>query len=96
MERMGHSQIMTTRKYLHTLPDADDTALPAFESVRHRASTSLPRRQRHGRNRLRERRTPGPTALEITELPHHRPWPLGGSDRRNPLWEFDLGPWITL
>ena len=24
MERMGHSQIMTTQKYLHTLPDADD------------------------------------------------------------------------
>ena len=33
MERMGHSQIMTTQKYLHTLPDADDRALAAFESV---------------------------------------------------------------
>jgi len=36
MERMGHSQIMTTQKYLHTLPDADDKALAAFESVRAR------------------------------------------------------------
>ena len=39
MERMGHSQIMTTQKYLHTLPDADDKALVAFESVRQRSST---------------------------------------------------------
>ena len=44
MERMGHSQIMTTQKYLHTLPDADDKALAAFESVRNRASASLLRR----------------------------------------------------
>lgn len=36
MERMGHSQIMTTQKYLHTLPDADDKALAAFEAVRRR------------------------------------------------------------
>ena len=34
MERMGHAQIMTTQKYLHTLPDADDEALAAFETVR--------------------------------------------------------------
>jgi len=36
MERMGHSQIMTTQKYLHTLPDADEKALAAFEAVRDR------------------------------------------------------------
>ena len=36
MERMGHAQIMTTQKYLHTLPDADQKALAAFESVRQR------------------------------------------------------------
>ena len=36
MERMGHSQIMTTQKYLHTLPEADQKALAAFESVRRR------------------------------------------------------------
>ena len=34
MERMGHAQIMTTQKYLHTLPDADDKALAAFQTVR--------------------------------------------------------------
>jgi len=38
MERMGHAQIMTTQKYLHTLPDADDKALAAFESVRQRSA----------------------------------------------------------
>lgn len=38
MERMGHSQIMTTQKYLHTLPDADDKALAAFEAVRRRSA----------------------------------------------------------
>jgi len=37
MERMGHTQIMTTQKYLHTLPDADDKALAAFEAVRSRS-----------------------------------------------------------
>lgn len=36
MERMGHSQIMTTQRYLHTLPDAGDKALAAFEAVRSR------------------------------------------------------------
>ena len=36
MDRMGHSQIMTTQKYLHTLPDADDKALKDFEAVRSR------------------------------------------------------------
>jgi integrase len=39
MERMGHTQIMTTQKYLHTLPDADDRALAAFESVRKRSTS---------------------------------------------------------
>ena len=38
MERMGHSHIMTTQKYLHTLPDADDKALAAFEAVRRRSA----------------------------------------------------------
>jgi len=38
MERMGHAQIMTTQKYLHTLPDADDKALAAFEAVRKRSA----------------------------------------------------------
>ena len=36
MERMGHTQIMTTQKYLHSLPDAQDKALAAFESIRNR------------------------------------------------------------
>lgn len=36
MERMGHSQIMTTQRYLHTLPEAQDEALAAFERIRMR------------------------------------------------------------
>jgi integrase len=35
-ERLGHASIATTEKYLHTLPDADDTALTALERVRQR------------------------------------------------------------
>lgn len=34
MERLGHRQIMTTQQYLHTLPDADEKALAAFDRVR--------------------------------------------------------------
>ena len=37
MERLGHSQIQTTQKYLHTLPDADDRALSAFQRTRRRS-----------------------------------------------------------
>ena len=36
-ERLGHGSISTTEKYLHTLPDADDTALDAFSRIRNRA-----------------------------------------------------------
>ncbi len=34
MDRLGHKQIRTTQQYLGRLPDADDRALAAFESVR--------------------------------------------------------------
>lgn len=43
MERMGHAQIMTTQKYLHTLPEADDKALAAFESIRRLRGSSAPK-----------------------------------------------------
>jgi integrase len=36
MDRMGHSQISTTQRYLHSLPDSDDKALAAFSRVRDR------------------------------------------------------------
>ena len=32
-ERLGHRSIATTEKYLHTLPDADDTALAALDRI---------------------------------------------------------------
>jgi integrase len=41
MDRMGHSQIQTTQKYLHTLPDADDRALTAFQRTRGRRRGAL-------------------------------------------------------
>ena len=34
MDRMGHAQITTTQKYLHTLPDADAENLDALNRIR--------------------------------------------------------------
>ena len=36
-ERLGHSDIKTTQRYLHTLPGADDVALDAFSKIRYRS-----------------------------------------------------------
>ena len=33
-ERVGHAGLRATERYLHTLPDADDTALAAFARTR--------------------------------------------------------------
>jgi integrase len=33
-DRLGHGSILTTQGYLHTLPDADDTALKAMDTIR--------------------------------------------------------------
>lgn len=37
MDRLGHNQIQTTQKYLHTLPDAHEQALKALSRVQGRA-----------------------------------------------------------
>ncbi|MET9251491.1 tyrosine-type recombinase/integrase [Nonomuraea sp. NPDC003709] len=37
-ERLGHASIATTEKYLHTLDDADETALDAFSKIRNRSA----------------------------------------------------------
>lgn len=34
--RLGHDSLTTTEKYLHTLPDADETALAALDRIRRR------------------------------------------------------------
>jgi hypothetical protein len=36
MDRMGHAQIQTTQKYLHTLPDTDQRNLDALTRVQGR------------------------------------------------------------
>ena len=43
MERLGHSQIQTTQKYLHTMPEADDRALAAFQTIRGRGTGTTSR-----------------------------------------------------
>ena len=35
-ERLGHASIATTEKYLHSLPDADETAPDALAKIRGR------------------------------------------------------------
>jgi integrase len=39
MERMGHAQIQTTQKYLHTLPDSDKKNIDAFSRIANRRWT---------------------------------------------------------
>jgi integrase len=42
-ERLGHSSILTTQKYLHTLPDLEnDAALDAFAKIRNRSKPDSP------------------------------------------------------
>jgi site-specific recombinase XerD len=36
-ERMGHASISTTEQYLHTLPDADESAPDALARIRRRS-----------------------------------------------------------
>ena len=33
-ERLGHASIVTTERYLHSLPTADETALDALSRIR--------------------------------------------------------------
>jgi integrase len=37
-ERMGHRSINMTERYLHTLPEADDTSAGAFAKIRYRST----------------------------------------------------------
>lgn len=39
-ERLGHASISTTERYLHTLPEADETALTALSANRNRAKSN--------------------------------------------------------
>ena len=45
-DRLGHASIVTTERYLHTLPTADETALDALSRIRSRGTESAARRRR--------------------------------------------------
>lgn len=36
-ERLGHTSLRATERYLHTLPDVTDTAITALETIRNAA-----------------------------------------------------------
>jgi integrase len=42
-ERLGHASIVTTERYLHTLPDADESAVEAFSRIRSRSTKTTSR-----------------------------------------------------
>jgi hypothetical protein len=87
-ERLGHGSIATTEKYLHALPEADETALAALSRIRGRA-TEEPAQQREretgdvsamGYAAIRPYTVPdtldeltGPTT-GVVELPGHLDW----------------------
>jgi hypothetical protein len=45
-DRLGHASIVTTERYLHTLPTADETALDALSRIRSRGTESAAGRPR--------------------------------------------------
>ena len=49
-DRLGHSSILTTQKYVHTLPDLakEDSALSAFGKIRNRSKTTVTERKARG------------------------------------------------
>lgn len=50
-ERLGHSSILTTQKYAHTLPDAEkDVALDAFSAIRNRSKDNGTPSRKGGRS----------------------------------------------
>ncbi len=48
MDRLGHSQITTTQRYLHALPGADELALEAFLRIRNQRPSSPPHPEPRG------------------------------------------------
>jgi integrase len=59
-ERLGHASLRATERYLHTLPDTDDTALHALATVRNHRQLHRPERRgvRHGHLTVAHTRKP--------------------------------------
>lgn len=59
-ERLGHASLRATERYLHTLPDTDDTALHALATVRNHRPLHRPGRRgvRHGHLTVAHTRKP--------------------------------------
>ena len=68
MERMGHAQIQTTQKYLHTLPETDQKNLDALSRI---AGPATPAPATWGSRRLAQegsgRRSRSPDRSATTE-----------------------------
>jgi integrase len=67
-ERLGHAKISTTEGYLHTLPDADQTALAALDKIRRSTSHDDHSELQAARNEIEELKS----ALVSLSLKIHR------------------------
>ena len=92
MDRLGHSQITTTQRYLHALDTADDTALTAFLTIRnrdrppHRLPRTGKRPPRQRPERLVDTRTPTEPGHQPVTTPSSS---FGSSPTRNISWPGD-------
>jgi hypothetical protein len=65
-ERLGHASLRATERYLHSLPDTDDTALDALATVRNGTELHRPARRgsRHRHVTVTDMRNPSDADAE--------------------------------
>lgn len=68
-ERLGHAKISTTQGYLHTLPDADQTAMVALDKIRRSTAHNDHGELQAARNEIEELKS----ALVSLSVKLHRP-----------------------
>jgi integrase len=76
-ERLGHGSIMTTEKYLHTLPGHHDAALAALDNIRPAPTTAAPTTPPSPLADQKPQATTPPDAPE--SMPTEVPQPAGGT-----------------